>query len=37
MEKEWLATLAALKSKDPQIYDKNVRYVRSEGNITGLI
>lgn len=35
MESEWLSALAALKSKDPQIYDKNVRYARAEADSDG--
>ncbi|XP_061197414.1 protein KRI1 homolog [Saccostrea echinata] len=30
LEEDWFKTLAALKSKDPRIYDKNVKFYHSE-------
>lgn len=32
LENDWLETLAALKRKDPKIYDKNAKFYHSEGN-----
>ncbi|XP_014789709.1 protein KRI1 homolog isoform X2 [Octopus bimaculoides] len=30
-EKDWMCTLAALKTKDPKIYDKNVKFFQETG------
>jgi hypothetical protein len=31
IEKDWLRTYAALKNKDPKIYEKDVRFYHSDG------
>nr|XP_022316218.1 protein KRI1 homolog [Crassostrea virginica] len=32
LEEDWLKTLAALKNKDPRIYDKSVKFYHSDEN-----
>ena len=35
LEKDWLKTLTAIKTKDPRIYDKSAQFYHSESSSTG--